>query len=124
MSDNDSISVELVSSYRCPQPPTAMSNGIKVHILTSVGSIVGIEGLKLYPNPNTGSFVLEGKMPIGNYKLNIIDILGRRVYTASAIASQGTLYVEINAAGLTQGMYLLSLEDEQGNMGVLRFVVK
>ncbi|MCB0698828.1 MAG: T9SS type A sorting domain-containing protein [Chitinophagales bacterium] len=124
LSDNDSISVELVSSYRCPQPPTAMSNGIKVHILTSVGSIVGIEGLKLYPNPNTGSFVLEGKMPIGNYKLNIIDILGRRVYTASAIASQGTLYVEINAAGLTQGMYLLSLEDEQGNMGVLRFVVK
>lgn len=125
LNDNDSVSVEIISSYKCPQPTTAISNWIKIR-LTEVDDIKGLGKLVLYPNPNKGKFILEGvsagtkdKTLIG---LEVLNTLGQIVYTDEVLQENGTLHKEIDLGGKPQGIYLLRLHTANA-VDVLRFTV-
>jgi hypothetical protein len=110
LNDNDSISVEVFSNYKCPQPTTASSNGIRVRVLTSVNGIGEIKGLILYPNPNNGKFVLKGNVADNAvYNIEIINALGQVVYKDNATALNGTIHKEIRLSNITGGIYMLKL---------------
>ncbi|MCB0698968.1 MAG: T9SS type A sorting domain-containing protein [Chitinophagales bacterium] len=123
LNDNDSISVEIVSNYLCPQPTTAVSNGIKVKILTSVGDIVGAESLVLYPNPNTGKFILSGKLNNGRYELSVVNTLGQNIYTGTADVATSEIRHEIKMPEVASGVYLLMIKDDVGNRSTVSFRV-
>jgi hypothetical protein len=124
LNDNDSISVEIISSYRCPQPPTASSNGIRVRVLTSVGDISEQHTLTLYPNPNNGSFTLAGKVTgTDRILLDIINSIGQVVHTETITANTGELNKELQLSNIANGIYLLRLTID-GETTAIRFRVE
>ncbi|MBZ0310139.1 MAG: T9SS type A sorting domain-containing protein [Anaerolineae bacterium] len=124
LNDNDSISVELISGYRCPQPPTASSNGIRVKVLTGVGDIARKHNLALYPNPNNGSFILSGRLNTNKpVHLDIINALGQVVHSETITANTNELHKEIQLPNIANGIYLLRLNIEGETTG-LRFRVE
>ena len=125
LSDNDSISVEVTSNYLCPQPTTAVSNGITVRILTSVGEIDGLENVTLYPNPNNGQFVLEGTAKhTGQYTISILNSIGQLIYHSEIPTVQSKLRHNINLDHISSGIYMLKLTDESGDAAIIRLKVE
>ncbi|MBW7912684.1 MAG: T9SS type A sorting domain-containing protein [Taibaiella sp.] len=124
LNDNDSISVELISNYRCPQPPTASSNGIRVHVLTGIGRVGKLSSLSLYPNPNKGSFVLSGWMDNNEpLRLDIINTIGQVVHHEIVTTNRGELNKEIQPADLPNGIYMLRLKTNE-EINTIRFRVE
>ncbi len=109
LNDNDSISVELVSSYKCPQPAGAQSNGIIVKVLASVGSLGDKSALTLYPNPNNGRFIIETSPGLseGEVTIYLVNALGQVVYETRITAGNGRLFKEIILPETTPGVYML-----------------
>lgn len=124
LNDNDSISVEIVSTYKCPQPKAAKSNGIVVRILTSAGDIDGLEELMLYPNPNNGSFTVAGeKQNQDQIRLEILNVQGQVVYTDAVAGSVSAFSKQINTNYLPAGTYLFKLSSDSGSKTLL-FVIQ
>lgn len=67
--------------------------------------------LRIYPQPASGEFVLEGLTIEG--QLTITDLSGRTVITQ---ALQGNSHEAINCAHLAKGMYLLHLQTAEGSI--------
>ncbi|MBW7912112.1 MAG: T9SS type A sorting domain-containing protein [Taibaiella sp.] len=124
LNDNDNISVEIVSSYKCPQPPAAVSNGIVVKVLTGVAGMNNLNGLVLYPNPNNGKFVLKGEA-LTSYvlKIEIINAMGQVVYRDEIKVNDGKLYKEIDMPVVPAGLYMLRLSGD-GVTYTTRFSVR
>ncbi len=115
LNDNDSISVEVFSNYKCPQPTTASSNGIRVKVLTFVNGINETSGITLYPNPNNGKFILKGNVAANaEYKIEIINAVGQVVYKDNATTNSRQLNKEIQLSSVANGIYLLRLHSETG----------
>jgi len=81
LNDNDKITVELISNYRCPQPPTAISNDIVVQVLTGIGDVTGNgSSLNVYPNPADDYVIFEyvnTKQP-GKLTVDICNVVGQK----------------------------------------------
>jgi len=79
-------------------------------------------GIELYPSPNNGSFSisLSGKeMTDQQLQLEVVDVMGRRVYAKTL---EGELSYSFSL-GLAPGLYFAKLSGEKLN-GVKSFVVK
>lgn len=110
LSDNDSISVEITSSYMCPQPKNAKSNGIVVQILTSIDDIESIEDFALYPNPNKGTFTVKGKLKDARaVVIEVYDIQSKLLYKDQVEKQAREFRKTINMEGASAGVYLLKL---------------
>ncbi len=109
LSNNDSISVIVTSSYMCPQPAKATSNVIKVQILTGINEIGSDNNISLYPNPNKGSFSIKGKMANGDVRLEIINALGQIVYRSGVKIYNGELNEQVDAGELASGIYSIRI---------------
>ncbi len=124
LNDNDSISVELISNYRCPQPPTASSNGIRVKVLTGVGDVNTGKKLMLYPNPNKGCFTLSGKVNTKEpVQVDVINSIGQIVYAEAITVNAAELNKEIQLSNAANGIYLLRINID-GEITAIRFRVE
>jgi len=89
-------------------------------------SEVGIRDgdIRLYPNPNDGSFVLSGRLAgTGETLLAITNVLGQQVWSEQWDAKQPVLNKCVNAGGeLANGMYLLTVT-QNGVSHIIHFVV-
>lgn len=121
LNDNDSIRVEVISNYKCPQPNTASSKWIKVK-LTGVVNTDGTSRLSLFPNPNDGRFVISGILS-SNVQLNIINALGQTVYHKSLIGYGKAIQEDINLSRFTKGMYLLQISSD-ASVDIIKFTIK
>jgi hypothetical protein len=66
------------------------------------------EGIKVYPNPSGGIFIIDGTVNQGKYRLIVTDPAGRCINEASNIS----LPYKLNISHLEDGIYFLSLDDE------------
>lgn len=125
LNDNDKITVELISSYKCPQPPTAGSNSITVKVAgTGVNGVEVVNNLALYPNPNNGQFVLQGyNVSKDKVQISIINAIGQMVYAEDKIFEMGEIRHKINAGNMAKGVYMLRINAAHGHNS-LRFVVE
>jgi len=122
LDDGDSISVEIISDYKCPQPTTAVSNGIRVKVLTSADHLNTMTALTLYPNPNNGKFVLKGNVTSdGPLRVEIINALGQVVYQEKELIFEGRLHKEIEMDN-TPGIYLLRIFSQE-NTAQVKFII-
>lgn len=111
LNDNDTISVDLISSYNCPQPTTAKSNSIVVRIATGINEVNGINTLTLAPNPNNGQFTLSGQLRSnGIANMEIINMLGQTVYKQQVNITNKTITHHIQLNQKASGLYLLKLQ--------------
>lgn len=123
LNDNDNISVEVQSTYRCPQPQTVTSNGIVVKILSDVNNIEAIKGLTVYPNPNRGTFVVDGIVDgLAILNASIYSVTGQMVYSNKIPVKQKTVQHQFNVGHLPGGVYMLLLESG-GKKSTIRFSV-
>ena len=75
----------------------------------------GISELNVYPVPASDHICVEfqaGQQK--EFKIEILDMLGRVVYQESAIANSGMFRKTINPGGLPQGVYFLRVQDVAG----------
>lgn len=77
--------------------------------------------LRLFPNPNTGTFTVELPIPASqNTRFRIADVAGRTLLVQDA--QSGTARQTIEAGTLPAGMYFLEVTEEGSVRGVTRFV--
>ena len=74
---------------------------------------------KLYPNPTTGNFTVEGANVA---KVEVYNLVGQKVYTShlSPLTSQ----FNINASEWNKGIYLVAITDNNGAVETKKLVVK
>lgn len=69
-------------------------------------------GFKIHPNPSDGEFFLDLPTSVYPAKLSLVDDAGRIVYNENLEAS---LSGPVQAPELSRGIYLVHLEDREGN---------
>lgn len=86
--------------------------------------MAAIDGITLYPNPTNDllnlSFFVEKE---SNINLEIIDLMGKVVYSGLINGFEGFNKTEISTADMSNGIYLLKITQEQSS-AVQKFVVK
>ncbi len=70
---------------------------------------------KLYPNPTTGQFTVEGENRV---KVEVYNLIGQKVHEA-----EGQV-VNIDAADWNKGVYLVNIVDQNGAVKTKKLVVK
>ena len=73
--------------------------------------------VKVYPNParNTATFEVTG-LEAGDYRLRVVNVLGREVAQSIVPASGGAAKVDLDVSALPRGTYLYSLSNERGRI--------
>lgn len=81
-----------------------------VDIATSIDPSL-LSSLQLFPNPNSGSFVLQGVLEQNEaVGISVVDILGRSVYAQQGERMTGTFRREIDLGNVTPGLYFVKVE--------------
>ncbi len=124
LNNNDSITCIVWGEGDCSY---FTFNSVKVRVSNAVNQVsIGTIDVQLTPNPNNGSFTINGDLGTlfaADVVLQITDIVGSVVYTHAAAAKGGLINESIQLNNLQSGMYLLHVRS--GNRSkVLRFVVK
>lgn len=112
LNDNDVIACEITSDYLCPSVPTGISNQLKVKVLTSVANLDKNADVTLFPNPNSGSFVLKGNIKSAKVDIEVLNAIGQVVYRETATTNNGKLQQEIRLAELADGIYMVRIHGE------------
>jgi hypothetical protein len=96
---------------RADNSPVDIGADAPRNIITAVPDINGLEGLKVVPNPNNGSFVVTMKLNTVKYvSFKIYNLIGQVVYQTPGYRFQGTQTKQINTSSLAKGFYFLQVE--------------
>jgi hypothetical protein len=69
-----------------------------------------ISSTRLYPNPSTGSFILQLEANFsGKAQISILDINARQVFTDNVHFNEGENYIPMELSNLMPGVYMLEL---------------
>ncbi len=96
---------------------------IAVHINEDILSVTELfSEAKLYPNPTTGQFTVEGANVA---KVEVYNLVGQKVHeaVASSLAMTGQV-VNIDAAEWNKGIYLVNIIEENGAVVTKKLVVR
>lgn len=104
------------------------NNGCTTTATVTVGSTAGVEDpsanddVRIYPNPNDGSFMLETNIPYsGAAVIDIVDVSGRVVYTRTIQVNSTLVAQTTRIEGVSAGTYMLRFT--AGNSQFLRKLV-
>ena len=90
---------------------------ITVHINNELLSVTELSAeTKLYPNPTTGQFTVEGANVA---KVEVYNLVGQKV-----CEQQGSKVVNINATEWNKGLYFVTIIEENGAVVTKKLVVK
>ncbi len=81
-------------------------------------------GFTLAPNPNNGTFILNGTFEnrtVNEAVIEVVNMIGQVVYVGKSSVKDGQLNERIELQNAASGMYMLSVKTAGGNMA-LRFV--
>lgn len=85
-------------------------------IETGVPEITSAEEVNVYPNPNGGSMTVE--LPGGGYNsIKIYDAIGRIVYSQLLDANQQDRTLQLNVGNISNGIYIMQINTQKGNIG-------
>ncbi|MCC7232111.1 MAG: PQQ-dependent sugar dehydrogenase [Bacteroidia bacterium] len=112
----------VVYTYRDPGGCTYSSYQIvRVESCTGLNPDVLFRDLSIYPNPGNGNFTILLRSGSSQaMKIQVIDLLGKQVYSSLEEVTAGTNRIEVNA-GLAQGVYQVIAS--KGPERVVRMVV-
>ena len=105
----------LFAQMDTPQSNTSSENG-------AAGKT---SALRLYPNPSTGSFVVEYiSVHSGKVHLKVVDMGGKQLFTAKEAAIHGTNTYRLNLSQLASGIYILELIKHHKEIYRTKFVIQ
>ena len=109
---DDTVYCVMTSDLPCTTSPTDTSN-IKI---ISIGNLAvdgfadAIEGISVYPNPNTGNFSVSGTVSTASSSpmiFQVIDMMGKVILTDQAMPLSGTFKHDISISDIAAGNYIL-----------------
>lgn len=115
LNNGDSVCVLMTSSYLCPDPATVKACKV-VKIATGITDASATK-INVYPNPVNGVLHIDGIAK--GMQIQLSDIYGRVVYTATATKDHET----ISTTNLVPGNYLLQLTTTEGRKVSYKVVV-
>lgn len=122
----EAVSCHVTSSGECGGY-TSADTGI-VTFSTGMSATAGSIRLGVYPNPNNGDFVLKGQLGSGrnsNFSMRITNVLGQELLWRSGKAVNGGVNERIiTDREFANGMYMLTMQTEEGAQYVLHFVIE
>ena len=110
--------VRYTTSGACP---TTRSVIVTADICTGITQLEDATNYKLYPNPNTGQFLLEYKGTDRAVELTVLDALGKVVHYQEILLSTNTAE-RVDLSNVPSGAYSVRLQSEQG-VTVIRMIV-
>lgn len=123
--DQDEISVSMKSSDGCDAPDSLISNTIVVEV-NSVGfkeNTPALQNVVIYPNPNSGDFVLKGNFDLNTiYEYGIYNLLGNCIHTEK-FTSESKLVINKSDI-LKSGLYFLQIRSENQILESIKFLIQ
>ena len=124
---SDTVYCVMISNLPCTADSTDTSNVI--HIIgdyldvRTMGTV--INNIGIFPNPNTGSFLLKGIIHSDSNEpvhYDVLDMMGKVIYSDRTVPQNGIIEQQINLIGVASGQYVLRVIKENESR-FLRFVV-
>ncbi len=127
IADQDTVTCVVTSAEFCGGLPASAGLVITDTLIPTVyvSDIRSFENLRLAPNPNSGTFNIEGTLggDVPAAKIDVTDVLGQLVYTLTEPMQKGLLKAKVSLdAGLTNGVYFVRIS-AGGAAAVKRFVL-
>jgi Secretion system C-terminal sorting domain len=83
--------------------------------VAGIGSVKPVVNVSIYPNPNDGTFTLGfHSEQVQNLDIRLQNDLGQTVYNNNISHFSGDFNQQVETRGLSKGIYLLTIESEQG----------
>jgi hypothetical protein len=79
---------------------------------TSINELLNSSNMKVYPNPNNGTFTITHNLNGKNYVLEIIDLMGKIVYGETLTTTKQ----EIKTQQLNTGLYFVNFKSNTGEL--------
>lgn len=76
------------------------------------------KGITLYPNPTKGNLSIRN---VGNFDLKIMDLNGQNIIQRTGCNEQTV--IDLKTMGLTSGIYLVKIEERDGNTSIKKIVL-
>ena len=126
LSNNDSVSVNVLSSGNCGGKPGSGHVIVRVRNV-GIQSVANNSSFVIAPNPNKGSFNIKGAFGSSmdeEVTLELTNMLGQVVYSSKLMTQSGSIneQVQINN-NLANGMYILTLRSGS-EISVINMVIE
>jgi len=73
-----------------------------------------IQDIKIFPNPNNGTFNIRLENPGSLVSIEVMDIVGRKVFDKKTFGNEGSL-IEIRLSDVEKGLYFCAVSEQSGN---------
>jgi subtilisin-like proprotein convertase family protein len=93
---------------------------ISIGQLTGIPAIARLEKIKVFPNPNSGSFTVSIPYGLsGPYKVQVLNLLGQRIHQVSSSKQE----VNIQLGNLSSGIYICEVKTSDVKSFVVKMIV-
>ncbi|WOC51383.1 peptidase S8 [Bergeyella porcorum] len=93
---------------------------VTIDITNLSTSDVKNEGLKIYPNPSDGRFVVEAGSGVTSLKAEVYDMSGKQIYKQDFRGNKA----DLNLTQYPKGVYILNLVDNNGKKQSAKLMIK
>ena len=92
------------------------TNTINFTIIGLNGGNEGMETLRVFPNPTTGTiFVAQEGIEYGALTARVVDVFGQTIYSNISVDFAGGNQPSVNLSTLPSGVYILIFTDAGGS---------
>ena len=106
----------------------AKSTGCRVSAAATTTTVIATEALSsltAYPNPTSGKAqVTFTSDRDAKYTLKVVDMIGKVLINEALPVIEGYNTKDINLENLSKGIYIISVQTEEGNAQTLRLIVE
>ena len=91
---------------------------IVVDIASGLNELSSVESISIYPNPNTGEFVIEMLVlnEVKELQIKLFNITGQVIYSENLKRFKGVYFKRIDIKGLSAGVYQLQIRTGYGEV--------
>jgi hypothetical protein len=102
--------LQVKASNSCGEGLVSGDKTVKLYAPLGIAEIDGI-GIKIFPNPNNGTFSLDITSAVVNkVNITIVNELGVTVYTDNDVKFNGKLHKNLDLTGYAKGIYHLKVK--------------
>ncbi len=128
VTERDTVTCIVTSNMSCAVPNFASSTLVVHPVMVGVANVAtALDKIDLFPNPNNGSFTIQGDMQgtdIGNLTFRICNMLGQEVYATSATVKNNELNKTFDMSNMPNGVYMMNITGNEGQSKMIRFTVQ
>lgn len=121
--DIQAPSVVVTSPSGC-QASASMTIVFDFSACTGIDDPVKQPSARIFPNPGTGAFKVITESSFGKIELDVVNVLGKRVYgPIHEEDSRAPGVIEVQLGPLPDGLYYVRLWNEKGDRQVMKYIL-